>query len=67
MDLSKVRRKKIQDRKRVIKCRSHLPSQKKKETFTSYSKYLSVLKERIARIERIIEEIKELADEQQRD
>jgi hypothetical protein len=66
VDLSKARRKKIQDRKKVIKRRKNLPPKGRCETFTSYSSYLKLIRKKIDKIQALIEQLKELADEQDR-
>lgn len=62
MDLSKARRKKIQDRKKAIRNRKSLPGKSKCDAHTSYSQYLSTLKTKFDSIQSLLNQIKDLVD-----
>jgi hypothetical protein len=63
VDLSNVRRRKINARKTVIKSRKDLSSKKKNDTFTAYSNYLKMITKEVSTIQSIIKKIKEMTDE----
>ena len=50
----------------MIKSRKNLGPKKKCETYTSYSNYLDLIKKKVARIQAIIDQLKEIADDQSR-
>lgn len=63
VNISDARRRKINDRKKVIKRRKNLSSKRKQDTFTAYSKYLKMISKEVTVIQSIINKMKEITDE----